>query len=84
MKTWRVSCCFLVGHRLYQPTAGVDASERCGDAREWNQRPWSRLHRPPRGFGSSCSSSGVRPESFFTLAERRQLDRLAEPPTPER
>jgi len=42
MKGWRACCCFLVGHRLYQPTAGVEACERCGDAREWNQRPWSR------------------------------------------
>ena len=42
MKSWRAYWCFLVGHRLYEPTAGVEACERCNDAREWGQPSWSQ------------------------------------------
>jgi hypothetical protein len=42
MKSWRACCCFLIGHRFYQRTAGVEACERCGDARELGHRSWSR------------------------------------------
>jgi len=42
MKIWPACRCFLVGHRIYEPTGGVQACERCGNARKWNQRPWNR------------------------------------------
>jgi hypothetical protein len=42
MTRWRACCCFLIGHRIDEPTAGVEACGRCGDAREWSQRRWSR------------------------------------------
>ena len=42
MKTWRASRCFLMGHRLYEPTTGVAACQRCNDARKWGQPGWSQ------------------------------------------
>jgi ribosomal protein L37E len=42
MKNWRAYLCFLVGHKINEPTTGVEACERCGEAREWFQPPWSR------------------------------------------
>jgi hypothetical protein len=42
MKAWRALWCFLLGHTLYGPTAGVERCGRCDQSREWGQRLWSQ------------------------------------------
>ena len=41
MKVLRRWWCFLFGHKIYMPTAGVEACDRCGECREWGKPSWN-------------------------------------------
>ena len=76
MRTICRAWCFLFGHKVFEPTGGVQACHLCHDAREWNvagftAREFTGIVRWPFycivcGGASGISLKGSKLSSFVT------------------